>query len=117
MIAHALGNPFDISTTLSFCRKHGLWLVEDNCDALGCSYSMPKELAEALGFTENSPGLDEGPDRIVRWTGTWGDISTQSFYHRTTSPWVRGCGKHRARSEAQSDRREFPRLGPRLLVS
>ncbi len=80
MMAHALGNPFDISTTLSFCRKHGLWLVEDNCDALGCSYSMPKELAEALGFTENSPGLDEGPDRIVRWTGTWGDISTQSFY-------------------------------------
>ena len=51
MMAHALGNPFDISTTLSFCRKHGLWLVEDNCDALGCSYSMPKELAEALGFT------------------------------------------------------------------
>ena len=36
--------------------------------------------AESLGFTENSPGLDEGPDRVVRWTGTWGDISTQSFY-------------------------------------
>ncbi len=80
MMAHALGNPFNISATLSFCRKHDLWLVEDNCDALGCSYSMPKELAEGLGITENSPGLDEGPDRVARWTGTWGDISTQSFY-------------------------------------
>jgi CDP-6-deoxy-D-xylo-4-hexulose-3-dehydrase len=80
MMAHALGNPFDLAATLAFCRKHNLWLVEDNCDALGCSYSMPRELAESLGFTENSPGLDEGPERVVRWTGTWGDISTQSFY-------------------------------------
>jgi CDP-6-deoxy-D-xylo-4-hexulose-3-dehydrase len=80
MMAHALGNPFDISITLAFCRKYDLWLVEDNCDALGCSYSMPRALAESLGFSENSPGLDEGPDRVIRWTGTWGDISTQSFY-------------------------------------
>jgi len=80
MMAHALGNPFDLAATLAFCRKYNLWLVEDNCDALGCSYSMPRRLAESLGFSENSPGLDEGPDRVVRWTGTWGDISTQSFY-------------------------------------
>jgi CDP-6-deoxy-D-xylo-4-hexulose-3-dehydrase len=80
MMAHALGNPFDLATTLAFCQKYSLWLVEDNCDALGCSYSMPRDLAESLGFGENSPGLDEGPDRVVRWTGTWGDISTQSFY-------------------------------------
>jgi CDP-4-dehydro-6-deoxyglucose reductase, E1 len=80
MMAHALGNPFDLSTTLAFCRQHDLWLVEDNCDALGCSYSMPRALAESLGFSDNSPGLDDGPDRVVRWTGTWGDISTQSFY-------------------------------------
>ena len=80
MMAHALGNPFDLAATLAFCRKYSLWLVEDNCDALGCSYSMPRELAEGLGFNENSPGLDEGPDRVVRWTGTWGDLSTQSFY-------------------------------------
>jgi CDP-6-deoxy-D-xylo-4-hexulose-3-dehydrase len=80
MMAHALGNPFDLATTLAFCRKHDLWLVEDNCDALGCSYSMPRELAESLGFSDNSPGLDEGPDRVIRWTGTWGDLSTQSFY-------------------------------------
>jgi CDP-6-deoxy-D-xylo-4-hexulose-3-dehydrase len=80
MMAHALGNPFDLAATLSFCHKYDLWLVEDNCDALGCSYSMPRLLAESLGFRENSPGLDEGPDRVVRWTGTWGDLSTQSFY-------------------------------------
>ena len=80
MMAHALGNPFDLAATLAFCRKYNLWLIEDNCDALGCSYSMPRELAKNLGITENSPGLDEGPDRISRWTGTWGDISTQSFY-------------------------------------
>ena len=80
MMAHALGNPFDLATTLAFCRKYDLWLVEDNCDALGSYYSMPRLLAESLGFTENSPGLDEGPDRVVRWTGTWGDLSTQSFY-------------------------------------
>ena len=72
------GNPFDLATTLAFCRQHNLWLVEDNCDALGCSYSMPRDWPKA--FQENSPGLDEGPDRVVRWTGTWGDLSTQSFY-------------------------------------
>ena len=80
MMAHALGNPFDLAATLTFCKKHSLWLVEDNCDALGSSYSMPRDLAESLGFSENSPGLDEGPERIIRYTGTWGDISTQSFY-------------------------------------
>ena len=80
MMAHALGNPFDVAATLAFCQKYDLWLVEDNCDALGCSYSMPRALAESLGFRDNSPGLDEGPDRVIRWTGTWGDISTQSFY-------------------------------------
>ena len=80
MMAHALGNPFDLAKTLAFCNKYNLWLIEDNCDALGCTYSMPRDLAESYGIFENSPGLDEGPDRIVRWTGTWGDISTQSFY-------------------------------------
>lgn len=80
MMAHALGNPFDLAMTLSFCRKYDLWLIEDNCDSLGCSYSMPRQVAESYGFHSNSPGLDEGPDRVVRWTGAWGDLSTQSFY-------------------------------------
>ena len=60
MMAHALGNPFNLAETLAFCRKYKLWLIEDNCDALGCSYSMPRKLAESLGFSENSPGLTKG---------------------------------------------------------
>ncbi|MEE0800085.1 MAG: lipopolysaccharide biosynthesis protein RfbH [Gemmiger sp.] len=59
MIAHTLGNPFDIAAVRSFCRDHGLWLIEDNCDALGSEYTM---------------------DGVTRYTGTWGDIGTSSFY-------------------------------------
>ena len=80
MLAHALGNPFDIASVLEFCKKHELWLIEDNCDALGCTYSMPIKRAQSLGFTENSPGIPEDGTHITRYTGTWGDISTQSFY-------------------------------------
>ena len=80
MIAHALGNPFDLGTVLGFCRRHDLWLIEDNCDALGCTYSMPVEEAAALGITENSPGIPSDGIHITRYTGTWGDLSTQSFY-------------------------------------
>lgn len=80
MIAHALGNPFDIGTVLAFCRRHDLWLIEDNCDALGCIYSLPLEQAHALGITENSPGIISDGKNITRYTGTWGDLSTQSFY-------------------------------------
>jgi len=80
MIAHALGNPFDVVSVLEFCKKYDLWLVEDNCDALGCTYSMPIKRAKALGITENSPGIASNGTHITRYTGTWGDISTQSFY-------------------------------------
>lgn len=66
MMAHALGNPFDLATTLQFCREHDLWLIEDNCDALGCSYTMSE-----------SASVDPGETRP---TGAWGDLSTQSFY-------------------------------------
>ena len=50
MIAHALGNPFDLSAVLAFCKQHDLWLIEDNCDALGCTYSLPVARAQALGL-------------------------------------------------------------------
>lgn len=59
MIAHTLGNPFDIKAIKEFCQKHSLWLVEDNCDALGSKYEI---------------------ERITKYTGTWGDIGTSSFY-------------------------------------
>ena len=80
MMAHTLGNPFDLGAVLEFCRRHDLWLIEDNCDALGATYSLPLARARALGFTENSPGIPSNGTHLTRYTGTWGDISTQSFY-------------------------------------
>jgi CDP-6-deoxy-D-xylo-4-hexulose-3-dehydrase len=66
MLAHTLGNPFDIKAVKAFCGKHDLWLIEDNCDALGSEYTLDGE---------------------TRRTGAFGDISTSSFYpahHITT---------------------------------
>ena len=59
MIAHSLGNPFDLKSVKDFCDRHNLWLVEDNCDALGSTYEIDGE---------------------IRKTGTIGDIGTSSFY-------------------------------------
>ena len=59
MIAHTLGNPFDLKAVTEFCKKHNLWLVEDNCDALGSEYTL---------------------DGKTYKTGTIGDIGTSSFY-------------------------------------
>lgn len=55
MIAHTLGNPFNISKVHEFCKKYNLWFIEDNCDSLGSLYNN-------------------------KFTGTFGDLSTQSFY-------------------------------------
>jgi CDP-6-deoxy-D-xylo-4-hexulose-3-dehydrase len=65
---------------LEFCRAHDLWLIEDNCDALGSTYSLPLAQAHLLGFTQNSPGIPEDGIHLTRYSGTWGDLSTQSFY-------------------------------------
>ena len=59
MIAHTLGNPFNLQAVKDFCNKHNLWLIEDNCDALGSTYVINGE---------------------KRFTGTIGDIGTSSFY-------------------------------------
>ena len=59
MAAHTLGNPFDLGNVKAFCRQHNLWLVEDNCDALGSTYELDSE---------------------KKLTGTIGDIGTSSFY-------------------------------------
>jgi CDP-6-deoxy-D-xylo-4-hexulose-3-dehydrase len=55
MMAHTLGNPFDLETVTALCREHGLWLIEDNCDAVGSTYDG-------------------------RMTGSFGDLATVSFY-------------------------------------
>lgn len=59
MIAHTLGNPFDLKAVKEFCDKHNLWLVEDNCDALGSLYTIDGE---------------------EKFTGSVGDLGTSSFY-------------------------------------
>ena len=59
MIAHTLGNPFDLAAVKGFCDRHRLWLVEDNCDALGSTYTL---------------------DGKTCFTGTVGDLGTSSFY-------------------------------------
>ncbi|QSX07153.1 lipopolysaccharide biosynthesis protein RfbH [Sedimentibacter sp. zth1] len=59
MIAHTLGNPFNLKYVRDFCNKHNLWLIEDNCDALGSKYYL---------------------DGKEVYTGTVGDIGTSSFY-------------------------------------
>ena len=121
MMAHALGNPFDLATVLAFCNKYDLWLIEDNCDALGCTYTLPLELAKQLGLDHLIKIAEKGDHPIIRIhaeenekigklkaeieekdpiadassfqisafkfqlfltapTGSFGDISTQSFY-------------------------------------
>lgn len=59
MLAHTLGNPFNLKAVREFCDKHALWLVEDNCDALGSRYCLDGEW---------------------KYTGTIGHIGTSSFY-------------------------------------
>ena len=76
-MAHALGNPFDLRTTTEFCRDHQLWLVEDNCDALGCKYTMPAD-SNWQEMYPGEPGQADGSR--CKFTGAWGDLSTQSFY-------------------------------------
>lgn len=66
MVAHTLGNPFNLEKIVKICKKYNLWLIEDNCDALGSTYTI---------------------DGKTKLTGTVGDIGTSSFYpphHMTT---------------------------------
>jgi CDP-6-deoxy-D-xylo-4-hexulose-3-dehydrase len=87
MMAHTLGNPFDLGAVLAFCKEHDLWLIEDNCDALGCTYSMPVAQAQTLGLDHlfklaeaGHPIIRVEDGQLIAPTGVWGDISTQSFY-------------------------------------
>ena len=77
MIAHALGSAFDLARIVAFCREHDLWLIEDNCDALGSTYTIPNDVA--AGLDVRPIGIQSGSG-VTRPTGTWGDLSTQSFY-------------------------------------
>ncbi len=96
MAAHTLGNPFDLKAVKAFCLKHGLWLIEDNCDALGSKYTI---------------------DGVEKFTGTIGDIGTSSFYpphHMTMGRRRRGVYRRPAASQAHPF---LPGLGTRLHLS
>ena len=73
MLAHTLGNPFDIEEVLRVAQQYDLWLIEDCCDALGSRYRLDQKL-EISGKTETSPGPS------YYFTGTFGAIATFSFY-------------------------------------
>ena len=70
MIAHTLGNPFNLKEVKAFCEKYNLWLIEDNCDALGSEYTINEQ---------------------TKFTGTWGDIATSSFYPPHMTMGEGGC--------------------------
>ena len=94
MIAHTLGNPFDIKAVRSFCREHNLWLIEDNCDALGSTYTLEGEM---------------------RLTGAWGDIATSSFPPAPHDD-VRGRRGVHSRSAIAQNRPLLSRLGEGLRL-
>ena len=63
MMAHALGNPFDLASTLSFCKKYNLWPIEDNCDALAAPTPCLALWLKAL--VSGGHWRLEGPDRVI----------------------------------------------------
>lgn len=100
MLAHTLGNPFDLESVKSFCDRHGLWLIEDNCDAIGSKYAIGSSNANSSMLSakgncdtdsRNCVRTDSAQSGVIatendssglqyRFTGTIGDIGTSSFY-------------------------------------
>ena len=91
MLAHTLGNPFNLDVVTALCKKYDLWLVEDCCDALGATYNGQK-------------------------VGTFGDIGTLSFYPAHHITMGEGGAVFTNNARAEVDRRVLSRLGPRLLL-
>ena len=90
MLAHTLGNPFDLKALSDFCKKHDLWLIEDNCDALGSEYMIDGE---------------------KKLTGTIGDIGTSSFYPPHHMTMGEGGAVYTNNPLLHRDRPFPPRLG------
>lgn len=74
ILAHTLGNPFDVDEVVRVTQKYGLWLIEDCCDALGSNYFIKPERSMI------DAGSVKGGEKIKRKCGTFGHISTFSFY-------------------------------------
>ena len=87
-LPHTLGNPFDLDAITIFCRKHDLWLIEDNCDALGATYDLgsKNDTHPSTSHQYGTPQRGESADppankrRERVYTGAIGDIATSSFY-------------------------------------
>ena len=81
MLAHTLGNPFDLDRVLAFCQKHNLWLIEDNCDALGSRYAF-KEVEKMRRYEDNSRPHNHTTTQPHKfgYTGSFGALATFSFY-------------------------------------
>ena len=86
MMAHTMGVPFHLDTVMDLVKKHNLWLIEDNCDALGSTYTMK---SGDMNRIHARPAPDEGQNSVScpqisqispRLTGTYGHLSTFSFY-------------------------------------
>ena len=87
MLAHTLGNPFDIQTVKTFCDKHNLWLIEDNCDSLGSKYRglegwrvRGSEVSPPVLQSSSPPVFQPSNPPAFQYTGTFGHIATSSFY-------------------------------------
>ena len=76
MLAHTLGNPYNLDVIVALAKKHNLWLIEDCCDALGSTYT-PSPQSSVLSTGSDSPQSSALSPRLV---GTFGDIGTLSFY-------------------------------------
>ena len=93
MIAHTLGNPFDLAAIKAFCDTYNLWLVEDNCDALGSTYTIGGE---------------------TKKTGTIGDIGTSQFLSAASHDHGRGRLRVYKQPSASQVDPFLPGLGTRL---
>ena len=101
MCAHTLGNPFDLNAVLAFCERHDLWLIEDNCDALGSTYTRSTHRKGTRNASYRNMGRSFDPIFLS---------ATSSHSRR------RRRDQYRQENDAQGLDRELPRLGTGLLV-
>ncbi|MDQ6998225.1 MAG: aminotransferase class I/II-fold pyridoxal phosphate-dependent enzyme, partial [Mariprofundus sp.] len=90
MLAHTLGNPFNLKKVKAICDKYNLWLIEDCCDALGATYTMPADSSTINHKPSAASSINDQPStaqdqpstggKATAHVGTFGDIATLSFY-------------------------------------
>ena len=92
MIAHTLGNPFDLGAVKAFCEKHNLWLIEDNCDALGSKYTINGERnLPAPSVISELPALSAAPYDNGRGGAVYTNNALLNRCIRSFRDWGRDC--------------------------